>query len=231
MNEDWQRFSSRSPATPDGPDASPNWWYPPPNWPPWCTQARIATSIWPTARWPPMSPNTRSPSMGRFASTSSSAPKTPATKRPGAPKLAGRSFTPPLPELARATSGPLLALIFLGHVLDGLQLRLREVVAHLTGARRGIQRRLRLPLEMRNHLGGKQFGGPLGRGRVGPLVAHLQEAAESAGLIPQALNLGACPFRATDDSGSAVVDDVDHLVELLARPGHLREGRHLLEAV
>jgi hypothetical protein len=40
------------------------------------------------------------PSMGSFASTSSSGRKTPATNRPGAPKLAGRSFTPPPPELA-----------------------------------------------------------------------------------------------------------------------------------
>jgi DNA-binding transcriptional MerR regulator len=65
---------------------------------PWCTRARTATSTWLTARWPPTSPNTRSPSMGPFASTSSSAPKTPATKQRGAPRLAGRSFTPPPPN-------------------------------------------------------------------------------------------------------------------------------------
>src|SRR6478735_573324 len=105
MNEDWQPFSSRSPATSDAPDVSPNSWYPPPNWSPWCTTARITTSTWPTAPWPPMSPNTRSPSMSQFASTSSSAPKTPATKRPGAPKLGGQSShhhrlsSPPLHQL------------------------------------------------------------------------------------------------------------------------------------
>src|SRR6476620_8785927 len=104
MNEDWQPFSSRLPATSDAPDVSPNWWYPPPNWSPWCTPARITTSTWPTAPWPPTSPNTRSPSMSPFASNSSSAPKTPATKRPGAPKLGGQSFTPPQPTLAHAPS-------------------------------------------------------------------------------------------------------------------------------
>src|SRR6476659_9184964 len=104
MNEDWQPFSSRLPATSDAPDVSPNSWYPPPNWSPWCTPARITTSTWPTAPWPPTSPNTRSPSMSPFASTSSSAPTTPATKRPGAPKLAGQSFTPPPPKLAHAPS-------------------------------------------------------------------------------------------------------------------------------
>ena len=30
MTEDWQPFSSRSPATSDAPDASPNSWYPTP---------------------------------------------------------------------------------------------------------------------------------------------------------------------------------------------------------
>ena len=76
----------------------------PPNWPQWCTPARIATSTWPTAPWPPTSPNTRSPSMARFASTSSSAPTTPATKPPGAPRLAGLSFTPQPPNPAHAPS-------------------------------------------------------------------------------------------------------------------------------
>ena len=80
---------------------------PPPNWSPWCTPAPITTSTWPTAPWPPTSPNTRSPSMSPFASTSSSAPTTPATKRPGAPKLAGQSFTPPPTQLAHGPSSTL----------------------------------------------------------------------------------------------------------------------------
>ena len=49
-------------------------------------------------------------------------------------------------------------LVLLGHVLDGLILRLREAFARLAGARGGIQRRLRLTLEMRHHFGGEQFG-------------------------------------------------------------------------
>ena len=63
--------------------------------------------------------------------------------------------------------GPFLALILLGHVLDGLQLRLSQPFAHLAGSRGGIQRRLRLALEMRNHFRGKQFGRPFGRRRRG----------------------------------------------------------------
>src|SRR3984885_16302336 len=57
----------------------------------------------------------------------------------------------------------------------------------------------------------------------------MQHAAEPAGLIPDPLNLGARPLRRTDDSGSSLVDDVDHLVELFTRHGHLRERGYLLE--
>ena len=35
--------------------------------------------------------------------------------------------------------------------------RLRKVLAHLAGARCRVERRLRLTLEVRNDLGGKQF--------------------------------------------------------------------------
>src|SRR5208337_3742425 len=59
-------------------------------------------------------------------------------------------------------SQPLLrlefVLVLLGHVLDGLILRLRKAFSHLAGARGGVQRRLCLTLEMRHHLGGEQFG-------------------------------------------------------------------------
>jgi hypothetical protein len=48
-------------------------------------------------------------------------------------------------------------------------------------ARGGVQHRLRLALEVRNDLGGKQFRGTLGRRGVGPFVAHLQHPAEPAG--------------------------------------------------
>src|ERR1700756_2326608 len=49
-------------------------------------------------------------------------------------------------------------LVFLGHVLDSLILRLREAFPRLAGARGGIQCRLRLTLKMRHDFGGEQFG-------------------------------------------------------------------------
>src|SRR5271165_2697073 len=120
-------------------------------------------------------------------------------------------------------------LIFLGHVLDGLVLRLRETFPRRAGARGGVQRRLRLTLKMRHHFGGEQFRGPFGRRRIGPLVTHLQHAAEPARLIPHPLHLFARPFGRADHARAVVVDDVDHLVDLLARHRHLRERGHLLE--
>src|ERR1700722_19964076 len=47
--------------------------------------------------------------MSPFASTPSSVPKTPVMKQPGAPRLAGRSFTPPLPKPTRPHSATLEA--------------------------------------------------------------------------------------------------------------------------
>ena len=82
---------------------------------------------------------------------------------------------------------------------------------------------------MWHDFGGEQFGGPSGGGRVGPLVAHLQHGAETAGLIPQPLHLFARPLGRADDARPVLVDDVDHFVELLSRHRHLRERRHLLE--
>src|ERR1700733_6637210 len=120
-------------------------------------------------------------------------------------------------------------LILLGHMCDGVVLRLRKAFARLAGTRGGVQGRLRLTLEMRHHFGGEQLSRPFGRRRVGPLVAHLQHAPESTGLIPHPLHLFACPLRRADYSGTVVVDHVDHLVDLLSGHGHLRERGHLLE--
>src|SRR3984957_19546828 len=120
-------------------------------------------------------------------------------------------------------------LILLGHMRDGVVLRLRKAFARLAGTRGGVQGRLRLTLEMRHHFGGEQLSRPFGRRRVGPLVAHLQHAPESTGLIPHPLHLFACPLRRADYSGTVVVDHVDHLVDLLSGHGHLRKRGHLLE--
>src|SRR3984893_5683749 len=120
-------------------------------------------------------------------------------------------------------------LILLGHMRDGVVLRLRKAFARLAGTRGGVQGRLRLTLEMRHYFGGEQLSRPFGRRRVGPLVAHLQHAAESTGLIPHPLHLFARPLRRADHSGTVVVDHVDHLVDLLAGHRHLRERGHLLE--
>src|SRR5882724_11053065 len=60
-------------------------------------------------------------------------------------------------------------LILLGHVRDGVVLRLRKAFSHLAGTRGGVQRGLRLTLEMRHHFGGEQLRRPFGRRRVGPL--------------------------------------------------------------
>ncbi|CAM3088890.1 hypothetical protein MYIN104542_17400 [Mycobacterium intermedium] len=57
--------------------------------------------------------------------------------------------------LLRPLLGIDLALILLGHVLDGLELRLGEIVANLASPRGGVDSGLRLTLEMRNHLCGK----------------------------------------------------------------------------
>src|SRR5882757_9364904 len=80
-------------------------------------------------------------------------------------------------------------LILLGHMRDGVVLRLRKALSHLAGTRGGVQGRLRLTLEMWHHFGGEQLRRPFGRRRVGPLVAHLQHAAESTGLSPHPLHL------------------------------------------
>src|ERR1700742_1108014 len=120
-------------------------------------------------------------------------------------------------------------LILLGHMRDGVVLRLCKAFTRLAGTRGGVQGRLRLTLEMRHHFGGKQLSRPFGRRRVGPLVAHLQHAAESAGLIPHPLHLFARPLGRADHSGAIVVYHIDHLVDLLAGHGHLREWGPLLE--
>src|SRR3954449_3269910 len=64
-----------------------------------------------------------------------------------------------------------------------------------------------------------------------PIRVPSAACSRTAGLIPQPLHLVARHFWRADDTGTRVVDDVDHLVDLIARHGHLRERRDLLEIV
>ena len=111
------------------------------------------------------------------------------------------------PATAAAATGlrqpPFSDSYFLVMCSIALQLRLRQAFPRTAGARRRIERRLRLTLKMRNDLCGKQFRRSLGRRRVRPLVAHLQHAAETAGLIPQPLHLGARLFGRADHPAPA----------------------------
>ena len=122
-----------------------------------------------------------------------------------------------------------LLLVLLGHVRDGGVLGLGVPGTHLGGPRLGVQRGLGLALELRQHVLGEQLPRPPGGLRVGPLAAHDEHAAEPAGLVDELLHLPLRVLDGADRADARLVDEVDHLLEVAALDGHLRERRRLLE--
>src|SRR3546814_3297749 len=92
-----------------------------------------------------------------------------------------------------------------------------------------VERRLRLPLEVRKDLLREQLCRTSGVLRVRPIVTHLQHAAETTGLVPQPLYLTSGLLRCADDTDPGLVDEVDHLAQTRTGDRHLREGRDVLE--
>ncbi len=79
-----------------------------------------------------------------------------------------------------------LLLVLARHVVDGLELLRGVALPHGSSMLSGVERGLRLSLEVREHLLSEEFRGTLGVLRVGPVVAHLQQASEAARLAPTA---------------------------------------------
>ena len=98
--------------------------------------------------------------------------------------------------------------------------------------RLGVQRAVRLPLELGEHPLGDQLVAALGGLGVGPLVGERHVAAEAAGLLLQPLDLLARHVGRADRAEPGVVDEVDHLPRRVGlADGHLREGGGVLEVV
>src|ERR1700743_2317385 len=74
---------------------------------------------------------------------------------------AGRRIATPGASATLSASLGDLRPVARARVFHGLRLCRREGFAHLSGAARGIQRRLRVALKLRHHLAGDQFVAPV----------------------------------------------------------------------
>ena len=124
----------------------------------------------------------------------------------------------PEPPLARALLLRQLRLVLGGRRLDGLEVALDQLGSGGAGAGLGVDRGVVLALEPRGDVAGEELEAAPLRGGVGPVVGELQVGPESAvGLLPEAVDLLDGVVWGADGADTALVDEVDELLDVRAR--------------
>ena len=135
----------------------------------------------------------------------------------------GGSGVPTISALRRPPSRNALSLRPLLCLIGG------ERLARDAGAAGSIQGWMVVALEAGEDLAGDQLVAAARRVRVGPVVRQQQTDAEAA-VWPAARSDGAV-FQRADFAEAAVIDERDHLFDVVARHRHLRERGDGLEIV
>src|SRR3954469_7656630 len=123
-----------------------------------------------------------------------------------------------LVRVRACSAGGELGLVLGDHLLDGFHVAVGQLRPAVNRPCLRVQGARCLSLELGHHALGDQFIAAVGRHGVGPLVCQLQVGAEAAGLLGQPLDLLACHVGGTDRTEARLVDEVDHLADVVA--GH-----------